>query len=163
MSGSLELAENVIGAMTSIGGINDARNSAEMVSSIGQALGYLGAITLSPITAGAAIATNAGAASATLGKVLSDLKNDRKVDVSDLASIAGNAAVISVAVGTSINPASNVAKVLSAIARGIGWIGTSKYLIDKAHASEKNPIDSLFSDPFNAAQYCFFHLSHDLA
>jgi hypothetical protein len=133
---ALEVGEYISNGLIAIGGINDAKSRAELISSLGQAAGFFSTIALSPVTAGAAIAANAGAAATTGAKVLHDIQNGRNVDVGDLAFIAGNVAVIAASVVITTSPASRAARVANNISSGIGLIGMSSFLINKAQANE---------------------------
>ncbi|WP_126300858.1 hypothetical protein [Neisseria animaloris] len=59
-----------------------------------QTVAALRAIALNPTTAGLAIATNAGAATLTLGKMINDFDKTGKVSLSDAIAVAGNIAPI---------------------------------------------------------------------
>lgn len=140
MSAPFNLAENIVGAFEAVNNVNSAKSAFEFLTSLQQAAGYFGAVALYPKTAGLAIATNSMAASATIGKILTDYKKLGRINTGDLGSLAGNLSVISAAVALSVNPISRVAQISTTIGRGIGWIGASSYFTGNANASELNPI-----------------------
>ena len=151
MSNAIEVGETVANGIVSLGAMNEAKSKYDFVVAAEQAIAYLGAIALNPVTAGFAIATNAGAATGTLGKILSDIRDKGSIELNDLASLAGNVAVIATAVAVSINPACKAAQIAAGIAKGIGWIGLSGYVIDKAKADDNipfTPTSSLQSENF---------------
>ncbi|TFU99087.1 hypothetical protein E4T85_22245, partial [Bacillus stratosphericus] len=82
--------------------------SVGVASGLSQTMAALGAAALSPASAGLAIATNAGAATMTLGKMINDFDKTGKISLSDAIAVAGNIATIAGAVAVSINPATKL-------------------------------------------------------
>ncbi|ASP16521.1 iron-regulated protein frpA [Neisseria sp. KEM232] len=100
--------EAVNGAMSGMEGALNANNSIGVATGLSQAAAALGAAALNPVTAGLAIATNAGAATLTLGKMINDFDKTGKVSLSDAIAVAGNIATIAASVAVSINPATKL-------------------------------------------------------
>ena len=147
--------EEIVSAMTAAASINDAKSRAEMISFIKQGIDYLGVLALSPAIESVAITSNAAAAATTLGKILSEIEDGNDVSIADLAAVAENIAIIGDAVASSLLPGSGAAEVVGAIASGIGWLGVSKYLIDKAHTNEGSALNSqseVIRDAFNGSR-----------
>ncbi|MGX5648962.1 hypothetical protein ACWKW4_01750 [Hydrogenophaga borbori] len=138
MGNPIQAGEDVIGGLEAIHDVNNAKTAHELVVGLEQALAFLVSTSTNPAYAGAVVATNAMAATGTIGKMLVDYQNRGRIDYGDLAALAGNVLLIAAAVGSTINPLSRGAWVATQVVRGVGWLGAASYLIGDAVAAETN-------------------------
>jgi len=148
----MEAAEITVNILTGVVDVNQASDGAAMLSSLAQLAATVTAGVANPSFAVTAASVNAGAMLVTSQKILLDAKYGKAPDMADLASIAGNALVISSLGIAYFNPASNAAKAAYYISRGVGWLGFSLWFENKAHAGELSQVDSNTGSYFTTAQ-----------